>query len=87
MEKKTLAQRKIIESGGKLSYTESNQAWGTLRLRSEIINEFKQLKEKMSKFSYQLILYKNYEDFEKAAKEIVKEKGILPILVWLKKEM
>ncbi|MDP3027470.1 MAG: hypothetical protein Q8N63_07205 [Nanoarchaeota archaeon] len=84
--KNTLAPIKIIESEGNLSYNESNQAWGTLRLKSELINEFRQLKEKRSKFNYRLLFYRDYEDFEKIVKQIIKDKKVIPMLVWLEKE-
>ena len=86
MKKQTLTPIKIIESEGNLSYSESNQAWGTIRLKSEIINEFKQLKEKRTKFNYRLMLYRNYEDFEKILKQIIKNKEVIPVLVWFEKE-
>lgn len=38
-----------------MTYGESNQAWNTIKLKSEFLNEFKQLKEKRSKFSYEII--------------------------------
>jgi len=30
-----------LEMEGKMSYAESQRAWGTIRLKSEIFNEFK----------------------------------------------
>ena len=86
MKSSTLAPIKIIESRGKLSYNESNRAWGTIRLKSELINEFKQLREKRTKFNYRLILYRDYEDFEKTVKQIIKNKEVIPMLVWFEKE-
>ena len=86
MKKHILAPIKIIESEGNLSYSESNQAWGTIRLKSELINEFRQLKEKRSKFNYRLLFYRDYEDFEKIVKQIIKDKEVIPMLVWLEKE-
>ncbi len=86
MKKQILAPIKIIESKGKLSYNESNRAWGTIRLKSEIINEFRQLREKRTKFNYKLILYRDYEDFEKTLKQIIKNKEVIPVLIWFEKE-
>ncbi len=85
MKNQMLTPRKIVESQGKLSYNESTQAWGTLRFKSELIKEFHQLKEKRSKFGYNLIFYRDYEEFEKAVREIIKKKEILPILMWFEK--
>ena len=86
MKSSILAPIKIIESKGRLSYNESNQAWGTIRLKSELINEFRQLKEKRSKFNYKLLFYRDYEDFEKTVKQIIKSKEVIPVLVWFEKE-
>ena len=45
--------------------------------KPEIVKEFRQLKEKRSRFSYELLFYRDYEEFEKAVKEIVKKKESL----------
>lgn len=86
MKKQILTPIKIIESEGNLSYNESNRAWGTIRLKSEIINEFRQLREKRTKFNYRLLFYRDYEDFEKIVKQIIKDKEVIPMLVWFEKE-
>ena len=49
------------------------------------INEFRQLKEKRSKFNYRLLFYRDYEDFEKIVKQIIKNKEVIPMLIWLEK--
>ena len=82
----TLTPRKIVKVNGILSYDEALQAWSILRLRKDLINEFNQLKEKRSKFSYELLFYRSYEEFEKATKDLVKKEEVLPILMFLKKE-
>jgi len=87
MPKKTLTPRKIVRVNGILSYDEALQAWSILRLRKDLINEFNQLKEKRSKFSYELLFYRSYEEFEKAMKDLIKKEEVLPILMFLKKEM
>jgi hypothetical protein len=87
MTKKTISPRKIVKVNGILSYDEALQAWSILRLRKDLINEFNQLKEKRSKFSYELLFYRSYEEFEKAMKDLVKKEEVLPILMFLKKEI
>jgi len=87
MQQKSLTPRKLIEINGNLYYHETSQAWSIIRLKNELINEFFQLKEKRSKFSYKMIYYRDYEEFDKAVKELIKSKEILPILLFLKKEM
>ena len=87
MEKKTLVPRKVIDSNGSMYYDEKSQAWGIIRLKSELIKEFPQLKEKRSKFSYQIEYYRTIEEFEKFVKELKKKDGeTLPVLMFLYKE-
>ncbi|MEK6932946.1 MAG: hypothetical protein AABW56_04105 [Nanoarchaeota archaeon] len=87
MEKKTLVPRTIINVEGKLIYNENFQAWNTIRLKKEIFNEFPQLKEKRSAFSYKMIYYRNLEEFEKFVKDLKKKnEESLPVLMFLYKE-
>jgi len=87
MDKRTLIPRKAVEIQGNVVYSESKQAWNTLIFRREFLNEFPQLKEKRSKFSYQLLFYRSAEDFEKLIKEFKKNKvDIMPVLMWIYKE-
>jgi len=85
-DKKPLAPRKVINVEGKVHYSESNQAWNTIKLKSEFLNEFKQLREKRSKFSYEMIFGRNEEEMVEALKEIIKDKKLMPILMFLYKE-
>ena len=82
----TLTPKTYVESKGKLSYNESTRSWGTLRFKSEIIKEFRQLKEGRSEFIYKVLLNRNYEEFEKRIKEILKNKEAIPLLVWFEKK-
>ncbi|MCD4771691.1 hypothetical protein K8R30_04745 [archaeon] len=85
--KKLLVPRTRIKSEGKVAYSESFQAWNTLKLKKELFSEFPQLKEKRSKFSYELIYHRNTEEFEKVVKELAKgENGVMPLLLWIYKE-
>lgn len=86
MKESPLTPPKLVESSGKVSYTESNQAWGTIRLKSEIIHEFRQLKEKRSRFKYKLLFFRDHKDFEEKIKSVVRDKGAIPFLIWLEKE-
>jgi hypothetical protein len=52
-----------------------------------LFSEFPQLKEKRSKFSYELIYYRDSKEFEKAVREMMKGgDGVMPLLLWLYKE-
>lgn len=74
-----------LEMEGKMSYTESQRAWGTIRLKSEIFNEFKQLKRRQEKFGYKLMFCRGFDQLEKEIKRIKKDIGIPPLLVWFLK--
>ncbi len=83
--KKSLIPRKAIDSEGKIAYSESFQAWNTIRLKKELFEEFPQLKEKRSKFSYQLTFCRDYEELIAKIRKLNKN-AIMPILMWLYKE-
>lgn len=75
-----------ISSEGKVYYSESFQAWNTLKLKKELFAEFPQLMEKRSKFSYKLAYYRNPEKFLEEVKKMVKASKAMPLLVWLFKD-
>ncbi len=75
-----------LEMGGKMSYAESQRAWGTIRLKSEIFKEFKQLKRRKDKFGYRLMFCRKFDQLEKELQTIEKEIGVTPLLVWFVKE-
>ena len=84
---KSLTPRTKIDSEGKIAYSESFQAWNTLKLKKELFLEFPQLKEKRFKFSYKLMYYRDSEEFGEEVRKMVKEgKGVMPLLLWLFKE-
>ena len=85
--KKHLLSRSYIDVDGKILYSEGNQAWNTIKLKKEVLNEFYQLKDKMLKlFSYKMVYYRKYEELEKAIRELKKNNQALPVLVWLYKD-
>ncbi|MCA9487811.1 MAG: hypothetical protein KC516_02510 [Nanoarchaeota archaeon] len=86
-EKRPLIPRKVISVKGKVHYSESNQAWNTIKLKSEFLNEFQQLKEKRSKFSYEMIFGRTEEEMIEAIKKIIREKNFMPILMFLYKDI
>jgi hypothetical protein len=52
-----------------------------------LFSEFPQLKEKRSKFSYELVYYRDSKDFLKAVKKMISEGvNVMPFLLWLFKE-
>ena len=71
---------------GKLAYSESFGAWNTIRLKKEILNEFKTLKEKQKGFSYKLVFYQDGVELEKALKKMKKQGIPTPLLLWFIKE-
>jgi len=64
-----LAPRRIINVKGKVHYSESGQAWNTIKLKTEFLNEFQQLKEKRSKFSYEMIFGRTEDEMVEAIKK------------------
>lgn len=84
--KKSLIPRTKISSEGKVHYSESFQAWNTLKLKKELFSEFPQLKEKRSKFSYELVYHRDSEKFLEEIKEMMKSVKTMPLLLWLFKE-
>ena len=81
-----LAPRKIINVKGRVHYSESNQAWNTIKLKTEFLNEFQQLKEKRSKFSYEMMFGRTEEEMVEAIKKIIKDKTLMPVLMFLYKD-
>jgi hypothetical protein len=83
----TLKPRKVIESEGKIHYSESFQAWNTLKIKKELFSEFPQLKEKRSKFSYKLVYFRDCKEFEKEIKKKINEGlEVMPLLLTIFKE-
>lgn len=86
MQGKPLIPRKVISVKGKVHYSEGNQAWNLIKLKTEFLNEFNQLKEKRSKFSYEMMFGRSEEEMVEALKQIIKEGKIMPILMFLYKD-
>ncbi len=89
MERKLLIPRTVVDVKGSIYYDENSGAWSIMRLKSDFVKEFPQLKEKRSKFSYQLTYYRTLEQIEKAIKELKKQKDpfLLPVLMFLYKDV
>ena len=86
MQTNPLTPRKVINIKGKVHYSESNQAWNTIKFKTEFLNEFQQLKEKRSKFSYEMIFGRTEEEMVDAIKQIIKNKNLMPVLMFLYKD-
>jgi hypothetical protein len=82
---KTLTPRKVIKVKGKVHYSESNQAWNIIKLKSEFLNEFQQLKEKRSKFSYEFVFGRSEKEMIETMKN-AKDGGKMPVLMFLYKD-
>ena len=79
-------KRDKLEIKGKLSYLESTHSWSLMNLRKAVIEEFPQLKERVSAFGYKMVLFHEYDNLEKSIKKLKREGEALPILMWLVKE-
>lgn len=86
MAKSPLTPRQVITVEGKVHYSESSQAWSTIKLKNEFLNEFNQLKEKRSKFSYELVFSRTEEEMVDLLKKAMKEGKIRPVLMFLYKD-
>jgi hypothetical protein len=79
-------QKNKLEINGKLSYLESTHSWSLMNLRKVVVEEFPQLKERVSSFGYKMLFYHDYENLEKFIKKLRKGGDALPILIWLTRE-
>ena len=79
-------KRDKLEIKGKLSYLESTHSWSLMNLRKAVIEEFPQLKERVSAFGYKMVLFHEYDNLEKSIKKLKREGEAVPILMWLVKE-
>ncbi len=85
--KNTLTPRTKINSKGKIGYSESFQAWNILNLKKEMFAEFPQLKERNSKFSYELVYHRDPKEFSKAIKKMIKDSSVvMPLLLRIYEE-
>ena len=85
-QKQPLNPRKIINVKGKVHYSESNQAWNLIKLKTEFLNEFNQLKNRRAKFSYEMVFGRTEEEMVEALKQIIRQGKIMPILMFLYKD-
>ena len=85
MERKALTPKKIIDIDGKLAYAEGFQSWNLIRLKKEIVDEFPQLREKRSIFSYKMVFCRNYGELLDYIKKL-KNDAVMPMLMWMYKE-
>ena len=86
MERKTLIPRSILEIEGKVAYGEGFQSWNLIRLKKEFIEEFPQLKEKRSSFSYKMVFCREYKQILKTLKNLSAEGEQMPVLMFLYRE-
>ena len=87
MEAKILQpSRNVLDIKGKIAYGDSSQSWSNIRLKKEIVDEFPTLREKSSKFSYNMLFYRNYNELEKAIRRMKRQKMPLPLLMFMIKE-
>lgn len=88
MEKKKLTPRKVVDSEGQIGYSESAQAWNVIKLKKELFEEFPELKEKRSKFSYKLKFFRDETELDKVYLEFKKAKDkIMPMVLFLYKDL
>jgi uncharacterized protein with von Willebrand factor type A (vWA) domain len=74
-------KHETLELQGELSYSEGLRAWNLMRLKKDLLKEFPQLKERREKFSYKMIMHRNFNDLKKAV-ENLENKEIIPIFLF-----
>ncbi len=87
MEPKILQpSRNFLDISGKLTYSESLRAWAHVRLKKDIVQEFTSLKERRSRFSYQILFYRSFAELEREIRKMKRKRQGLPFLMFIKKE-
>ena len=77
--------RESLRIKGKLSYSESDQAWNLLRLKKEILHEFPYLKNKQGEFIYLMKLHRSHEELRKELDSLQKS-SVVPIILFIGQE-
>ena len=72
-----------LEVIGKLSYSEVQRAWNTIRFKKDLLREFPQLSERRNKFGYKMTLHRNFKELKKAIFKMEKDQIAVPLVVWL----
>ena len=85
-EKRTLIPRSVINVKGRIIYNESKRAWNTIKLNNDFMNEFHQLKNRREKFSYEMVFGRTQEEIKEIMKKMLKNKNLMPILMFLYKD-
>lgn len=77
--------KEVLKVKGKLSYSESAQAWNTIKIKKEILMFFPQLREKRSMFGYTMLVPRTHEEIKEKLAELDKEDNHVPILLFFEK--
>ena len=71
---------------GKLSYGESYHAWNTLRLKREILAEFPDMKDQLTRLFYKITFVKDFDSLFDVVEKLKETGGPIPLLMWFYKE-
>jgi len=77
--------KEVLKVKGKLSYSESAQAWNTIKIKKEVLLFFPQLKEKRSMFSYTMLVPRSHEEIKEKLAELDEDDNKIPILLFFEK--
>lgn len=75
----------VLKVKGKLSYSESAQAWNTIKIKKEVLLFFPQLKEKRSMFSYMMLVPRSHDEIKEKLAELEEDDDKVPILLFFEK--
>jgi len=65
---------------GRLYYSEPDRAWNSIRFKRELLEEFKALTDRQSKFFYEMMLFYQFEELEDFIKQLKKEGKAPPMM-------
>ena len=75
-----------LELEGKLSYSEAQRAWNTIRFKKELLKEFPQLFKRREKFGYKMVLHRGFKELKKEINKIENKHLPVPLIFWLVQE-
>jgi hypothetical protein len=76
----------IVKAQGKIYYCSGTETWQLLKLNKEILVAFPELKEKRSKFGYNMFFPQNLKKFKQLSNDVLSGKNPIPIMINLVKE-
>jgi len=77
-------KKALIDTDGRLSYSESIGAWNIIRLKNDFVRNLPKLREKKANIYFRIIHYFSYEELLRVIKEMKERGDPLPMLLFLR---